>query len=47
MLFAPLGFVMLFPHVYKTLRYEAQDFTPVSTAASFPTLLTVSMEGAE
>ena len=41
MLFAPLGFVMLFPHVYKTLRYEPQDFTPVSTAVSFPTLLTV------
>jgi tripartite-type tricarboxylate transporter receptor subunit TctC len=40
-LFAPLGFVMLFPHIYKTLRYEPQDFTPVSTAASFPTLLTV------
>jgi tripartite-type tricarboxylate transporter receptor subunit TctC len=41
MLFAPLGFVMLFPHVYKTLRYEPQDFTPVSTAVSFRTLLTV------
>jgi len=40
-LFAPLGFIILFPHVYKTLRYEPQDFTPVSTAASFPTLLTV------
>lgn len=40
-LFAPLGFIMLFPHIYKTLRYEPQDFTPVSTAASFPTLLTV------
>jgi tripartite-type tricarboxylate transporter receptor subunit TctC len=40
-LFAPLGFVMLFPHVYKTLRYTPQDFTPVSTVASFPTLLTV------
>jgi tripartite-type tricarboxylate transporter receptor subunit TctC len=40
-LFAPLGFVMLFPHVYKTLRYTPQDFTPVSTVASTPTLLTV------
>ena len=41
MLFAPLGFVMLFPHVYKTLRYEPQEYPPVSTAVSFPTLLTV------
>jgi tripartite-type tricarboxylate transporter receptor subunit TctC len=40
-LFAPLGFVMLFPLVYKTLRYTPQDFTPVSTVASTPTLLTV------
>lgn len=41
MLLAPLGFMMLFPHVYKTLRYEPRDFTPVSTVASSPTLLTV------
>ena len=41
MLFAPLGFMMFFPHVYKTLRYRPQDFTPVSTVASTPTLLTV------
>ncbi|UWU75398.1 tripartite tricarboxylate transporter substrate-binding protein [Bradyrhizobium huanghuaihaiense] len=41
MLLAPLGFMMLFPHVYKTLRYQPQDFTPVSTIASTPTLLTV------
>jgi tripartite-type tricarboxylate transporter receptor subunit TctC len=40
-LFAPLGFMMLFPHVYKTLKYEPRDFTPVSTVASTPTLLTV------
>jgi tripartite-type tricarboxylate transporter receptor subunit TctC len=40
-LFAPLGFLTLFPHVYRTLRYTLQDFIPVSTAASFPTLLTV------
>jgi tripartite-type tricarboxylate transporter receptor subunit TctC len=40
-LFAPLGFVILFPLIYKTLRYKPQDFTPVSTVASFPTLLTV------
>ena len=41
MLFAPLGFMMLFPHVYKTLKYEPRDFTPVSTVASTPTLLTI------
>lgn len=40
-LFAPLGFMMLFPHVYKTLKYQPEDFTPVSTVASTPTLLTV------
>ena len=26
MLLAPLGFMMLFPHVYKTLRYEPLGF---------------------
>ena len=41
MLFAPLGFVIFFPHVYRTLRYQPRDFTPVSTVASTPTLLTV------
>ena len=41
LLLAPLGFMMLFPHVYKTLKYEPRDFTPVSTLASTPTLLTV------
>jgi tripartite-type tricarboxylate transporter receptor subunit TctC len=41
MLLAPLGFMMFFPHVYKTLRYEPRDFTPVSTVASTPSLLTV------
>jgi tripartite-type tricarboxylate transporter receptor subunit TctC len=40
-LFAPLGFITRFPHVYKALRYEPQDLTPVSTAVSFPTLLIV------
>jgi len=41
MLFAPLGFMMLFPHIYKTLRYQPRDFTPVSTVASAPAFLTV------
>jgi tripartite-type tricarboxylate transporter receptor subunit TctC len=41
LLFAPLGFMMLFPHIYKTLRYQPRDFTPVSTVASAPAFLTV------
>ncbi|WP_314959323.1 tripartite tricarboxylate transporter substrate binding protein [Bradyrhizobium cosmicum] len=40
-LFAPLGFVILFPLIYKTLRYTPGDFIPVSAVASFPALLTV------
>ncbi|HZC94974.1 MAG TPA: tripartite tricarboxylate transporter substrate-binding protein, partial [Bradyrhizobium sp.] len=40
-LFAPLGFTVLFPHIYKTLRYAPYDFIPVSTAASFATLMAV------
>lgn len=40
-LFAPLGFMMLFPHIYRTLRYQPHDFTPVSTVASAPAFLTV------
>jgi tripartite-type tricarboxylate transporter receptor subunit TctC len=40
-LFAPIGFVTLFPHTYTTLRYELNDFKPVSTVASFPMTLTV------
>jgi tripartite-type tricarboxylate transporter receptor subunit TctC len=41
-LFAPIGFMTLFPHVYKKLKYRPlQDFIPVSTVASSPSLLTV------
>lgn len=40
-LFGPIGFMILFPHVYKTLRYHPRDFTPVSTIASAPAFLTV------
>lgn len=40
-LIAPLGFITLFPHIYKTLRYEPRDFTPVSTVVSSGDLLTV------
>ncbi|MBR0776735.1 tripartite tricarboxylate transporter substrate binding protein [Bradyrhizobium diazoefficiens] len=41
MLMAPLGFMTLFPHIYKTLRYQPRDFTPVSTLASTPAFLTI------
>jgi tripartite-type tricarboxylate transporter receptor subunit TctC len=41
MLLAPLGFLALFPHVYKTLPYRPEDFIPVTTTSSFPSLLTV------
>ncbi|WP_249159477.1 tripartite tricarboxylate transporter substrate-binding protein [Bradyrhizobium tropiciagri] len=41
MLLAPLGFMVLFPHIYKSLPYATQDFTPVSTVGSFATLLAV------
>ncbi len=40
-LFGPIGFMILFPHVYKNLRYQPHDFTPVSTIASAPAFLTV------
>jgi tripartite-type tricarboxylate transporter receptor subunit TctC len=41
MLLAPLGFIALFPHIYKTLAYAPQDFAPVSAVGSFATLLAV------
>jgi tripartite-type tricarboxylate transporter receptor subunit TctC len=41
MLLAPLGFIALFPHTYKTLGYAPRDFMPVSTVGSFATLLAV------
>lgn len=41
MLIAPLGFMTLYPHVYKTLKYEPRDFTPVTTVGYTPTLVTV------
>ncbi|KYH01794.1 tripartite tricarboxylate transporter substrate-binding protein [Bradyrhizobium sp. DOA1] len=40
-LFAPTGFLTLFPHTHKSLGYSPQDFTPVSTVASFAGALTV------
>lgn len=40
-LFSPTGFLTLFPHTYKTLRYGPQDFAPVSTVASLAGVLTI------
>jgi len=40
-LIAAPGFITIFPHIYKNLRYEPRDFTPVSTVYSSGNLLTV------
>jgi tripartite-type tricarboxylate transporter receptor subunit TctC len=42
MILTPTGTITLYPHVYKTLGYNAlKDFAPVTTVCSFPYLLTV------
>jgi len=42
MILAPASNLTVFPHVYKTLGYDAfRDFAPVTTACSFPFLITV------
>jgi tripartite-type tricarboxylate transporter receptor subunit TctC len=42
MLLTPASMVAIFPHVYKTLGYDAfKDFIPVTTVCSFPFLITV------
>ncbi|CAN7697725.1 tripartite tricarboxylate transporter substrate-binding protein [Bradyrhizobium sp. LjRoot220] len=42
MILTPASSVAVFPHVYKTLGYDAfKDFVPVSTVCSFPFLITV------
>jgi tripartite-type tricarboxylate transporter receptor subunit TctC len=42
MILTPASMVAVFPHVYKTLSYDAfKDFTPVTTVCSFPFLITV------
>lgn len=39
---APASNLAVFPHVYKTLGYDAfKDFVPVTTVCSFPFLITV------
>jgi tripartite-type tricarboxylate transporter receptor subunit TctC len=42
MILTPASNVAVFPHVYKSLGYDAfKDFIPVSTVCSFPFLITV------
>jgi tripartite-type tricarboxylate transporter receptor subunit TctC len=42
MILTPASSLAVFPHVYKTLGYDAfRDFAPVTTVCSFPFLITV------
>jgi tripartite-type tricarboxylate transporter receptor subunit TctC len=42
MVLTPASMVVVFPHIYKTLGYDAlRDFTPITTVCSFPFLITV------
>jgi tripartite-type tricarboxylate transporter receptor subunit TctC len=42
MVLTPASMITVFPHVYKTLGYDAfRDFIPVTTVCSFPFLITV------
>src|SRR5260221_1586136 len=42
MILVPASNLTVFPHVYKTLGYDAfRDFAPVTTVCSFPFLITV------
>jgi tripartite-type tricarboxylate transporter receptor subunit TctC len=42
MVLTPASMIVLYPHVYKALGYDAlKDFTPVTTICNFPLLLTV------
>jgi tripartite-type tricarboxylate transporter receptor subunit TctC len=42
MILTPASSVAVFPHVYKTLGYDAfKDFAPVTTVCSFPFLIAV------
>jgi tripartite-type tricarboxylate transporter receptor subunit TctC len=43
LLVTPLATMTLYPHIYKSLRYDPlEDFTPVTTVSAAPTLLTIS-----
>ncbi|MEJ7929773.1 Bug family tripartite tricarboxylate transporter substrate binding protein [Ramlibacter sp. AN1015] len=43
LLLSPSGMMVLFPHIYRNLRYEPlQDFAPVTPLAKFPFVLAIS-----
>lgn len=43
LLVSPSGMMVLFPHIYKSLRYDPlNDFTPVTPLARFPFVLAIS-----
>jgi tripartite-type tricarboxylate transporter receptor subunit TctC len=43
LLVSPSGMMVLFPHIYKGLRYDPQnDFAPVTPLAKFPFVLAIS-----
>jgi tripartite-type tricarboxylate transporter receptor subunit TctC len=42
MILTAAGMIVLYPHVYKTLGYDAlKDFAPVTTVCDYPLLLTI------
>jgi tripartite-type tricarboxylate transporter receptor subunit TctC len=42
MILTPASTIVLYPHIYKALKYDAfQDFIPVTTVCSFPYLLSI------
>ncbi len=42
-LLSPGGMMVMFPHIYKNLRYDPlQDFTPVTMVVKFPFVLAIS-----
>ncbi|WP_423454698.1 tripartite tricarboxylate transporter substrate-binding protein [Ottowia sp. VDI28] len=43
LLVSPSGMMVLFPHIYKSLRYDPlMDFVPITSLASFPFVLAIS-----
>jgi len=45
LLVSPSGMMVLFPHIYKSLRYDPLvDFTPVTPLAKFPFVLAISSQ---
>lgn len=45
LLVSPSGMMVLFPHIYKNLRYDSlNDFAPVTPLAKFPFVLAISTQ---